>query len=236
MAGIRTPVNVELKGRTIYIGIEGLDTVERALGNLKSRTPQALKVAVNQTARQARRMMITAAKARYVVNAAGQRHLDELKQKKKATNSDPAATLYINTMRNDLAYFENVPSTVYSGMNIRHAPDVVTARVLAGSNLKELTGKGNLSKGFLAKFKSGHIGMVQRIIGSESKHTVTASGRPRWRNAAGKVEKLQTMGSPSATAMHRTVWPDVQDEVRIYLMARIQDRVDWILNKYGGSP
>lgn len=236
MAGIRTPVNVEMKGRTVSIEIEGLETVERALGNLKSRTPQALKVAVNQTARQARRMMIAAAKARYVVNAAGQRHLDELKQKKKATNSNPAATLYINTMRNDLAYFENVPSTVYSGMNVRHAPQYVKARVLAESGLKNLTGKGNLSKGFLAKFKSGHIGMVQRIIGSESKHTVTASGRPRWTNADGKVEKLQTMGSPSATAMHRTIWPDVQDEVRIYLMACIENRVDWILSKYGGNP
>ncbi len=95
--------------------------------------------------------------------------------------------------------------------------------------MKELPGKGNLSKGFLAKFKSRHIGMVQRVIGSSSKHTTTESGRPRWTNAQGKVEKLQTMGAPSATAMHGKVWPEVQDDVELYLMARLQDRVDWIL-------
>ncbi|WP_298023708.1 hypothetical protein [uncultured Dysosmobacter sp.] len=232
MAEVRTPVTVDLKGRMVTIEIEGLDTVERALGDLRGKTPQALKVAVNQTAREARKMMIAAAKARYVVNAAGQRHLNDLKQKKKATNTNPAATLFISKMRNDLAYFENMPTTVYSGMNVRHAPQFVKARVLADSGLKDLTGKGNLSKGFLAQFKSGHIGMVQRVIGSKSSHTVTESGRPRWRNAQGNVEKLQTMGAPSATAMHTQVWPEVQEDVRYYLMARIQDRVDWILARY----
>ena len=34
------------------------EQVERALGDLKGRTPAALKVAVNRTARQARAMML----------------------------------------------------------------------------------------------------------------------------------------------------------------------------------
>ena len=48
----------------------------------------------------------------------------------------------------------------------------------------------------------------------------------------GDWEKIQTMGAPSATAMHSQVWPDVRDDVELYLMARIQDRVDWILARY----
>ena len=82
------------------------------------------------------------------------------------------------------------------------------------------------------EFQSGHIGMVQRVIGSRSKNTETARGRPRWTNERGDVEKLQTMGAPSATAMHSQVWPDVRDDVELYLMARIQDRVDWILARH----
>ena len=74
--------------------------------------------------------------------------------------------------------------------------------------------------------------MVQRVIGSRSKNTETARGRPRWTNERGDVEKLQTMGAPSATAMHSQVWPDVRDDVELYLMARIQDRVDWILARH----
>ena len=69
-----------------------------------------------------------------------------------------------------------------------------------------LTGDGaNLSKGFLVEFKSGHVGMVQRRIGSSSSHTVTERGRPRWRNKDGKVEKLVTTGKSvgNCDAQHR---------------------------------
>ena len=223
--GINTPVNVELKGRTINIEIQGLDTVERALGNLQGRTPQALKTAVNKTARRARKLMIAAAKARYVVNAAGQRHLEDLKP-----------TLFIKKMRNDLGYFENEPTAVYTGLAAKFRKGTVyKARVLADSPLKELPGKGNYSKAFLAKFASGHIGMVQRVIGSRSGNTVTMSGKPRWRNDQGNVEKLMTVGAPSAAAMHTQVWPEVQDEVRQYLIDNIRSRVEWIMDRYGGA-
>lgn len=233
MGTVNTAVNVGLEGRNITIEIDGLDTVARALGNLQGRSPAAVKVAVNQTARQARKLMITAAKARYTVNAAGARHLNDLKQKKKASNTSLSATLFISKMRNDLGYFENDPTQAYTGGDVfHHSPSFYKARVLASSSLKPLPGKGNLSKGFLMEFQSGHIGMVQRVIGSASKNTETARGRPRWTNGQGKVEKLQTMGAPSATAMHTQVWPEVQDDVELYLMARIQDRVNWILARY----
>lgn len=233
MATVNVSPRASLEGRNITIEIDGLDTVARALGDLQGRSPQALKVAVNQTAREARKLMIAAAKARYVVNAAGARHLNDLKQKKKASNTDLTATLFISKMRNDLGYFENDPTAAYTGGDVfTHSPSFYKARVLASSSLKPLPGKGNLSKGFLMEFQSGHIGMVQRVIGSRSKNTETARGRPRWTNEQGDVEKLQTMGAPSATAMHSQVWPDVRDDVELYLMARIQDRVDWILARY----
>ncbi len=233
MGRVNTAVNIGLEGRNVTIEIDGLDTVARALGNLQGRSPAAVKVAVNQTARQARKLMIAAAKARYTVNAAGQRHLNDLKQKKKASNSSLMATLFISKMRNDLGYFENDPTQAYTGGDVfRHSPSFYKARVLASSSLKPLPGKGNLSKGFLMEFKSGHVGMVQRVIGSSSKNTETARGRPRWQNEHGQVEKIQTMGAPSATAMHAQVWPEVRDDVELYLMARIQDRVDWILTRY----
>ena len=233
MGKVNTAVNIGLEGRNVTIEIDGLDTVARALGDLQGRSPAAVKVAVNQTAREARKLMIAAAKARYAVNAAGQRHLNDLKQKKKASNTDLTATLFISKMRNDLGYFDNDPTETYTGGDVfMHSPSFYKARVLLGSSLKPLPGKGNLSKGFLMEFQSGHIGMVQRVIGSRSKNTETARGRPRWTNERGDVEKLQTMGAPSATAMHTQVWPDVRDDVELYLMARIQDRVDWILARY----
>ncbi len=43
------------------ITVDGLDTVERALGDLKRKTPAAAKVAINATAREARKLMIAKA-------------------------------------------------------------------------------------------------------------------------------------------------------------------------------
>lgn len=218
----------------LTIGLEGLDDVAAALGNLRKKTPAAAKVAINTTARQARQLMIARARARYAVNAAGQRHLKDLKMTGKghpATNSNLEAVLYISKMRNDLGYFQHRPTQTFTGLDVlRFAPSVVKARVLKESNMEPLTGTAHLSKGFLVEFRSGHVGMVQRVIGSSSSNTVTQkSGAPRWRNAAGNVEKLQTMGSPSATAMHNVVWPYVEPEVEDLLHTNLQAQVERII-------
>lgn len=216
-------------GHNVVIGVEGLQEVERELGKLKTKTPAVVKFAVNKTARQARRMMIMKAKARYAVNAAGSRHLDELAQKKKASNSSLSAELYIKSLRNDLGYFETSPSSPYMGKNVFRAPEVFKGHVLKETPMKSLTGTAGLSKGFLLKFKSGHVGMVQRVIGKKSKHTETANGYKRWVSRSGVVETLQTMGSPSATAMHNTIWPFVAPDVEIYLQDALIARAQQVL-------
>lgn len=65
--------DVTYNAGTMTITVAGLDDVEKALGDLKSKTPAAVKVAINATARQARKLMVAKAKTRYAVNAAGQR-------------------------------------------------------------------------------------------------------------------------------------------------------------------
>ena len=63
--------------------------VTRALGVLGNKTPAALKVAVNTTARQTRKLMLTEVKKRYDLNAAGRRMIEDLRQRQKATNRRP---------------------------------------------------------------------------------------------------------------------------------------------------
>lgn len=216
------------------ITVAGLEEVEQRLGSLSKKAPAVTKVAINATARQTRKLMVAQAKARYAVNAAGRRHLKDLVPRKKATNTSLVAELHIAKMRNDLGYFQNRPSGTFTGRDVfSSAPEVVRARVLKSSSMHPLTGAGNLSKGFLVQFSSGHVGMVQRQIGSSSKNTVTAKGHKRWHNAAGNVEKLVTMGSPSATAMHHTVWPDVEPDAVAYLQARLEQQIDKVLERGG---
>lgn len=227
--------NVSYNANTMTITVDGLETVERALGDLKRKTPAAAKVAINATAREARKLMIARAKARYAVNVAGQRHLKELVQGPRATNQRLMTEIHIASMKNDLGYFRTNPAypTHYTGTAWVNGPDVWTGKVLKNGSMKPLPGDAHHGKAFLAEFKSGHVGMVQRVMGSSSSNTVTAKGFPRWRNSAGRVEKLQTVGSPSATAMHRTIWMDVEPDVETFLQERLNAQVQKVLARAG---
>ena len=55
----------------------------------RNKTPAALKVAVNTTARQTRKLMLTEVKKRYDLNAAGRRMIEDLRQRQKS--HQPAA-------------------------------------------------------------------------------------------------------------------------------------------------
>ena len=152
--------------------------------------------------------------------------------------SDLGAELHIGgpsqkkQMRNDLGYFKTIPNRPYMGVDVANAPAYFRGKVLKSGSMKQLTGQGKLSKGFLVKFTNGttddknHVGMVQRIIGSSGGPEKTRTGAPRWRNAQGNVEKIVTMGSPSAAAMHHVIWrqvePQVQDTLEKKLEASIQ--------------
>lgn len=184
-------------------------------------------------------LMVAKAKTRYAVNAAGRRHLKDLVQRKKASNSSLLAELHVASMRNDLGYFKTSPAvpTHFTSTGWVQGPSVWKGKVLKANGMRELPGRGNRSKAFLVEFhnKNGnnHIGMVQRVIGSKSEHTRTKRDRPRWRNSKGNVEKLVTLGSPSITAMHHTIWPEVEPSVEEYLQERLQAQVERVLARAG---
>ena len=100
---------------TITVAVDD-EEVSRALGVLADKTPAALKVAVNTTARQARKLLLTEVKNRYDLNTAGKRMIEDLRQRQKATNRRPTAILAI--MKGDpggLGLFQNQPHQALHG-------------------------------------------------------------------------------------------------------------------------
>ena len=208
------------------------ERVERALGDLKGKTPAALKVAINRTARQARTMMLDDVKERYDLNAAGRRLIQDLKQRKRATNRSLEARLGITqndpgAFRADLGYFRTSPSKPYMGSAWRQAPEYFQARVLQASPMKDLCADRHLGKGFLVKSKSGHVGMVQRNPDKPGP-AYTARGKLRW----SPNHLLETMSSPSGSAMHRTIWAEDWPDVAEMLQANAERRVAELILKY----
>lgn len=229
---------------TTTIGVNA-EEVSQRLGELRRKTPAVIKVAVNATARETRKEMLRRVLKRYALTAKGKERAKGLKQKVKATNADPAAVLWIggiNGARADLSYFQHRVTVPHPGLSWQTGPTVFKARVLRSGGLYDLGGGqierngvtfGQGSKGFLAEFKSGHVGMIQRHIGKESERTTTKSGARRWRSKSGVVETTQTYGSPSGTAQHHTVWE--KEDVHVYaentLNARLEKQIAKVIAK-----
>lgn len=229
---------------TTTIGVNA-EEVSQRLGELRRKTPAVIKVAVNATARETRKEMLRRVLKRYALTAKGKERAKGLKQKVKATNADPAAVLWIggiNGARADLSYFQHRVTVPHPGLSWQTGPTVFKARVLRSGGLHDLGGGpierngmtfGQGSKGFLAEFKSGHVGMIQRRIGKESERTTTKSGALRWRSKSGVMETTQTYGSPSGTAQHHTVWE--KEDVHVYaentLNARLEKQIAKVIAK-----
>lgn len=226
--------------KDLTITVAGVEDIEKQLGDLKHKTPAAMKFAINATARKTRKLMLDRAKARYAVTAKGREHIDELMQKRKARNTSLLAELYIISREIDRSYFEHSPIRAFEGPAVRWAPKHFKSRILKSSPMRDFTagyrsGPGDVSKAFLLTFKSGHVGMVQRDIGSESDNLTTIKNRrPRWiPPGKKKPEKLVTAYAPSGPAMHNTIWPDVEPTAAEVLQEQLQRRVDMILAKAG---
>lgn len=221
--------------RAIYdVQVPNIGEVERAVGDMHDKAPRALKNAINKTATKSKNIMIRQARLRYAVNSAGRRHLNELKVKSRATEQNPEAEIYLASRRNDLGDFQSNPSVPHMGTSWVLSPAFHTSRVLKKSPMEALTGGqtdlGQASKGFLVQFKSGHVGMVQRILGRSATHPKST----RWRNKRGIVEKLYTMSSPSASAMHSTVWrQEVEPDSELILQEQLRNEVSKILLQAG---
>lgn len=192
----------------LTITIEGMDEVEKALEDLKRKTPAAAKVAINATAREARKLMIAQAKARYAVNAKGAQHLKDLKTSGKkghnATNTNLEAVLFIAKPRADLAYFQHRPTQSFSGRAVLHnAPEYVQARILKSSSMRKLGAEdievrgrsiGPAARAFWWSSATATWAWCSGSWGPAPATGTTAKGRPRWTNRSGQVEKLITMG------------------------------------------
>ncbi len=125
--------NVRYNAGTIAIEVDGLDDVSAVLGDLRKKTPRGGEGRHQRHGRQARKLMIAEAKARYAVNSAGKRHLSDLVQRKKASNSSLSAELRIASYPNDLGYFQTRPNRPFMGHDVAQAPEYFTARVLKTS-------------------------------------------------------------------------------------------------------
>ena len=131
-----------------------LQVVEEALGDLKGKSHQVLKNAVNATARDAKKHLAKKAQQTYVVK---QGRFTKAMKQKNATTSNLTATINVTGAQLELKDFKVSPAAYRTGDN---RPALTKAKVLMSSSLKPLVRGPN--KAFLVKFRNGHVSVAQR--------------------------------------------------------------------------
>ncbi len=128
--------------------------IEQSLGSLKSKAPGVLSKAINETAKDARTSLAKKAQGSYEVKSS---KFSKVMTLKNASAGRLTAQLRAKGSPMELKDFKVSPATV-PAFDAR--PDVTKGKVLKSSSMKPLQ-MGNL-KAFVAKFKSGHVSVVQR--------------------------------------------------------------------------
>lgn len=183
-----------------------LKVIEDALGDLKDKSRQVLKNAVNATAKQAKADLAKKAQETYAVKKT---RFTKAMRTTNATQGRPEATIHITGAQMELKDFKVSPATFKTG---KARPSVTKAKVLLSSSLKGLAKSDN--KAFLAKFSNGHVSVVQR------------RGRKRF-----PLKKLLSNSIPKMVGSQRRVYGIVEPEIYDNLMENIQKEIRKVLKK-----
>lgn len=183
-----------------------LQVIEQALGGLKSESRKVLKNAVNATAKQAKADLAEKAKEEYVVKKT---RFTKAMTTKNASLSRPEAIINVTGEQLELRDFKASPASVRTGSA---RPSVVKAKVLLSSSLKPLATSD--TKAFIAKFKNGHVSIVQR----RSK-------------ARFPLKKLLSNSIPKMVGNQDKVYGIVEPHIYSNLMDNIAKEIDKVLKK-----
>lgn len=131
-----------------------VQTIANQLGEYADKAPTVLKQALNATAKDARSMLAEQAKDIYIVQKS---KFNKAMKIKSASARKLEALIVTAGAPLELIDFKANPKKPSTGSA---RPDVMTGKVLVQNSMKRLE-MGNL-KAFVAKFKSGHVSIVQR--------------------------------------------------------------------------
>lgn len=131
-----------------------VQTIANQLGEYADKAPTVLKQALNATAKDARTMLAEQAKDIYIVQKS---KFNKAMTIKNASARKLEALIVTAGAPLELIDFKTNPKKPSIG---KDRPEITTGKVLVKSSLKRLE-MGNL-KAFVAKFRSGHVSIVQR--------------------------------------------------------------------------
>lgn len=178
--------------------------ISNNLSEVWIKSPQALKNAVNQTARQARKLLADKAKTAYTVKAG---RFNKAMTIKNATMRNPTAIIIAKGSPMELKDFRVSPNK--PGYNPK---GTTRAKVYSSSVLKALEIRG--IKAFVVQFRSGHVSVAQRV------------GQDRL-----PIKTLYSTSVPKMIGNEKEVYGVIEPKIQEILDKCVQTQVEKILSR-----
>lgn len=218
-------------GLQLNISVPDIKEVQAQIVTAKNKAPLAIQRAINSTIKQVSRDVGKEAKQKYIISQPEVRRTLHLK---KATKRDLSGVVSSRDDKKPRLYgFKVTPKDVRTApwpgnqppsaepqedgeeqeANSGNAkPEFYAARIKKRVKEKNLTGNSGRSKAFVAKMKSGHIGVFERMKGTKTK-----GGKE-------KLAELYGMSIPSMIKS-RDVAFEIQQKGQTFLEAQVQTEI-----------
>ena len=197
----------------IRVEMGSLKELENDLGQMKDKSKMALKAAINETARDLKKRLMSGARNRYKMSNEMRGKMTGANKVKSATTSRLEAELTITSGIGELYGYDVKPRGYVPGGRGRGTS--TSGRVLKGSGYKQLAlGSSGTDqyKAFVVKYKSGHIAVAQRVPGKRMKgghkeaiKSLMANSITKNEEIAYREEEEAEMEDRLAEAIHRQV-------------------------------
>lgn len=205
--------------------------IEKKLKNLKSQAPSVLAKALNQTAKNARKELQTKAKEEYTVKAG------KFNKAMKINNAKKSRLTAVITSEGKPLQLSKFKTRFNKG-------DAAEAKGLKKHKLKPFVlggadNEGKDLKGFIAKFSSGHIALVQRVPGKYMKGkepgTIGEGKRKRVRKKGVQaIKEFYSVSIPKMIGSEENVYGVVEPNIESNLKKNIDLQIAKLLAKSGG--
>lgn len=218
-------------GLQLNISVPDVKEVQAQMVTAKNKAPLAVQRAINSTIKQVSRDVGKEAKQKYIISQPEVRKTLHLK---KATKKDLTGVVSSRDDKKPRLYgFKVTPKDVRTApwpgnqppsaepqedgeeqeANSGNAkPEFYAARIKKRVKEKNLTGNSGRSKAFVAKMKSGHIGVFERMKGTKTK-----GGKE-------KLAELYGMSIPSMIKS-RDVAFEIQQKGQTFLETQVQKEI-----------
>lgn len=223
-------------GLQLNISVPTVKEVREQMLMMQDKAPIALQRAINNTIKQVQKDVGKEAKQKYIIS---QPEVKKTLHIKKATKKELTGIVSSRNNKKPRLYgFKVTPKEVLTGpwrgnqppaessedsdnsesLPTNEKPEFYMARIKKRVKETNMTGDATHSKAFVAKMKSGHIGLFQRMIGTQ---------RSNLRKNRKKDEKIAEMRSISIPTMIKSkeVAFQIQSEGQKYLEAQVQKEI-----------